>query len=418
MLFSQWWSYLTGYLEIEIQGEALEPFINMAITRGILLWEIRRIDANKMLARVRISGFFGLRYIARRTRCRVKIRKRYGLPFFLAKMQRRIMLVIGSILFLVTLYFLASFIWVVNVIGVETLENQAILEAAAQHGLRPGVWRARIDLDLLERQLKEDFPQVSFISIYTRGTIAVIEVVEKVLPPEVENEKQPANLIARRDGLIEDIIVIAGEPRVKPGDTVKIGQCLISGVVMPYSNETQLPGVTPPPALENTPQYVHARGWVRARVWYEGYGDAYLIEEEEKESGAKVQQIQVTWGNKQVTLWGPRAIPYVSYRQEQVEREWTFPVGQKREITLPRLQLKRTTYYEVLKQVVELGKVKAIQTATERALRQVEQQKQPGSITLQEKIETIPVEDERQVRVRVRREALEDIVQDQYFTPR
>jgi similar to stage IV sporulation protein len=413
----QWWSKLTGYLIIEVEGEGLEPFINMAMTRGILLWEIRRTGEHSLQARVRISGFFGLRHIARRTRCRVRIRARCGLPFLAAKIRRRKVLAIGSLLFLSILYLLSSFVWVVKVTGNENLKAEEILEAAEAHGLRPGVLRSQLDKSLLEQQLREEFPGLTFVTLWVKGTMIEIEVVEKVLPPEVENEKQPAHLIASRDGIVEDIVVMVGDPQVKPGDTVKTGQILISGVVPPPgTREPPLPGVILPPPLETEYKYVHARGLVRARVWYEGYGDAYLVEEEEYDGGEKATQFRATVGDKEIILWGPRTIPFTEYRQQSATKGWLSQGGQKWGLNFPPVHLHSVTFYEVIKQRVELGREGAVQAATKRAVPQVEQLRLPDSEKVQEKIELIPVEDENQVRVRVRLETIENIGQVKLFS--
>jgi len=242
VLINRGWSYLTGYLNIEVTGEDLEAFINMAISRGIFLWEIRRVNERTLLARVRISGFFGLRHISRRTRCRMRIKSRRGLPFLAVKIRKRKMLALGSLLFLMILYGLASFVWVVSVTGTNQLDPELILEVANQHGLRVGVLRSQLDKSLIEHQLKEDFPAASFINLQIKGTTVNIEIVEKVLPPEIETEKQSAHIVARRDGMIEDVVVMAGLAQVKPGDTVKKGQVLISGVVPPAAEQEQSAG--------------------------------------------------------------------------------------------------------------------------------------------------------------------------------
>ena len=415
MVTKRWWSYLTGYLIIKVVGEDLEAFINMAITRGILLWDIHRVNENVLIARVRISGFFGLRHISRRTRCRIRIRNRCGFPFLVVKLRKRKMLAVGSILFLVILYGLASFVWVVRVTGSNNLDAEMILQAAKRHGLRVGTLRSQMDKNLIERQLKEDFPDATFINLQIRGTMVTIEIVEKVLPPEVEKERQPANLVARRDGVIEDVVVMAGQAKVKPGDTVKTGQLLISGIVPPAAEQEQMPGVMLPPSTETGPKYVHARGLVRARVWYEGYGDAYLIEKEAQDSGEKTAQFWITLGGKEVMVWGPRTIPFADYRLTQEEKVWSF-ANQQWRINVPPIRLRVVNYYGVVEHQVVLGSEGAIRVATERAKKQIQEQRLEWSETVQEDLEIMTVEDANLVRIRTRLEAIEDIGREKLFS--
>jgi similar to stage IV sporulation protein len=260
-----------------------------------------------------------------------------------------------------------------------------------------------LDKNLIERQLKEDFPDATYINLQIIGTMVNIEIVEKVLPPELEREKLPAHLLARRDGIIEDVVVMAGDPKVKPGDTVRTGQLLISGIVPPAAAQEQMPGVILPPAIETEPKYVHARGLVRARVWYEGYGDAYLIEREELDSGEKARQLWITYGNKEVLVWGPRNIPYANHRRDQEEKKWQFAGA------------KVVNYYGVIINEVVLGPAGAQRVAAERAMKQIQGQLLNVSKMVQENVELIPVEDGNLVRVRVRIEAIEDIGREELF---
>ncbi len=416
MLINRGWSYLTGYLNIEVTGEDLEAFINMAITRGIFLWEIRRVNERTLRARVRISGFFGLRHISRRTRCRMRIRGRRGLPFLAVKIRKRKMLALGGLLFLMILYGLASFVWVVNVSGTNQLEPEQILEAANRHGLRVGTLRSQLDKSLIEDQLKEDFPAASFINLQIKGTTVNIEIVEKVLPPELETERQAAHIVARRDGIIEDVVVMAGLAQVKPGDTVRKGEVLISGIVPPAAEQEQMPGVILPPPLETGPRYVHAKGIVKARIWYEGYGDAYLVEKEELDSGEQTQQFWLNLRGKEVLVWGPRQIPYPHYRLTQEEKFWSFKANLPWELNLPAIRVRVVHYYGVEVQEIPLEPEAAEQLALERANKQIAELRAAESETVQEDRENLSVEDPNQVRVRVRLEAIEEVGQEKLFS--
>ena len=71
-----------------------------------------------------------------------------------------------------------------------------------------------------------------------------------------------------RDGLVERVVVTAGEPLVAPGDTVQAGMTLISGALTPgtqaYEERVQA----------GLPPVVRAAGSVLGRAWYRGYGEA------------------------------------------------------------------------------------------------------------------------------------------------
>ena len=52
----------------------------------------------------------------------------------------------------------------------------------------------------------------------------MIEVAEKTFP-STDEENMPGNLIAREDGIIEELLVLKGSPQVQEGDRVKKGRC-------------------------------------------------------------------------------------------------------------------------------------------------------------------------------------------------
>ncbi|OPZ94852.1 MAG: putative stage IV sporulation protein YqfD [Planctomycetes bacterium ADurb.Bin412] len=139
------WLYLKGYLEISIRGAMVERFINLATQQGVSPWDIRRINQT-VNAKINVSDFRCLRPLARKTQCRVRILGRHGLPFVVLRLRKRKTFAAGALLFCLTLYFLSSFIWFVEIAGTDELEPGLIREKAASLGIRPGVMRFSIDI--------------------------------------------------------------------------------------------------------------------------------------------------------------------------------------------------------------------------------------------------------------------------------
>ncbi|NPV90239.1 MAG: sporulation protein YqfD [Firmicutes bacterium] len=385
MRVSQWWSYLTGYLSIEVEGERLEPFVNMAMARGIMLWDLRRESATRLSARVRISGFFGLRHIARRNRCRLRIRRRYGFPFFAARMRKRKILMLGALFFIVLMYYLSSLVWFIEVTGNQQIAADDILRVAGREGLTPGTPGWRIDRLRLEKVLAQEFPEAAFFSVEGQGTRITIGVVEKRLPPPDEYRGGRFHVVAARDGVIEDVIVKVGEPRVKPGDKVRKGQVLISGI---------LPA---PTSLGSW--YVSAQGVVRARVRYTAYGESEILEHRQRKTGLKTLRVHLMAGGRDVILYGPREDPYPLYELQQREariRGWPTTVLWE-------------NIEELEDYVVEHGEAGALDLAMEQARAEIGGAVMPNSETLVEDVDRVPLNDPNRVRVRVQVEVREEI---------
>lgn len=69
------------------------------------------------------------------------------------------------------------------------------------------------------------------MSINVIGTVAYVEVIPEVdEPPEDGGEGDGSNLVAERDGVIVRFELIAGEPTVEIGRTVRKGELIASGL--------------------------------------------------------------------------------------------------------------------------------------------------------------------------------------------
>lgn len=78
---TEWLKRLRGYVKIRVWGFAPQRFINLCSNKGILLWNIEKQDDVYIMC-VSLESFYRLRSIARKTKVRVVISERYGLPFF------------------------------------------------------------------------------------------------------------------------------------------------------------------------------------------------------------------------------------------------------------------------------------------------------------------------------------------------
>ena len=311
MIFVRLWNYLAGYVLIRVEGLSLEKFINLAISNGIYLWRINRASYTVMTACVGIGGFKRLHAISRKVRCRIRIVEKRGFPFVAYRYRHRKMLIAGMLIFLAVLYGFSSFIWTVDVEGTEKVKPQRILDELSELGVKPGAHKGGLDLLAIENRMIINIPQISWISIEIKGSRALVRVAESVLPPPMVDKSVPANLVARRDGIIHRMIVLEGEAVVKEGQTVREGQLLVSGVI-DHPNTT---GV----------RYVHSMGQIMARTWYEGRSKVSLKEPLRKRTGNKLEIRYVELGNMKM-FRGSREIPYSHY-DLNIREEPFFPNG-------------------------------------------------------------------------------------------
>ena len=245
MLIRVFWAYMLGFLVLVVRGEHPERFINLASMRGVVLWDVIWVNQETILVKVAARSFKPLRHIARRTNAKVRIRVKGGLPFVLQRLRRRRMLTGGAITFCLLLYLFSSLIWTVDVIGTRQLDPAEVRREAASAGLYPGNLRFLVDGKDVADRLMLEMPGIAFAEVDFRGTQASIRIYERISP---QPSLGAANIVAVKDGVIRDILVLAGAPQVKEGDLVRAGQVLISGIIAPPPPpETE--GAPPPPLM-------------------------------------------------------------------------------------------------------------------------------------------------------------------------
>jgi len=415
MVLLRLFSFLLGHVSLIVCGESLEKFVNMAASRGIFLWDITRVGKDKVRVRVRISEVRPLRHIARTTGSRFSVEERNGLPFVLNRLKKRKLMAIGGAVFLVTLYFLSSFVWFIDVTGTDKLTKEEIRRIAAEAGLKRGIAKWHVDTKLVEKTIRDRMPSVAWAGVYVKGTRVTIEIAERKLVTE-ERDKGPAHIIAAKAGLIKEVLVLNGQAAVKEGDTVLPGQLLISGEikeeVKPRETNQPLPEGQEPPAPKYISRFVQAKGIVRARVWYEGYGECRFSETVEKLSGQEKTCVRIKFGSKEIIISGPKDSPYRHYETERQVK--SFPKW--RNIEIP-VELITVCYRE--KDIVRInyGQEGAKRTAEQKALRETMAKLPEGAKVVERRLETVNTgKAEDLLRIKAFVETIEDIGKSKPFT--
>lgn len=256
-MFLTVWNYLRGYVIIEVKGFSVERFLNLAAHKGIYLWDIEKTDSG-ISVKVSIKGFKMLKSAAKKTKCHIRIDKKAGFPFVMHKYRKRKILAMGILFFIITLYFLSSFIWSVEISGNKRIKMEDLKSYCLEKRLKPGTYKNNLDLRQIEKDFLNKFSDISWIAISTKGTKAKIELTETIVKPKIVDRNTPCDIVASKNGLIVSIVTNAGTPKVKPKDVVEQGDILVSGELI-IGEE----------GAEQKRQYVHASAEVKAKLWYE-----------------------------------------------------------------------------------------------------------------------------------------------------
>lgn len=315
MIIIRLWNFLRGYAIIIVEGLKIERFINMAISNGIYIWDIKKLSYTSISAKIGLQNFRKMREIVRRTDSSIRIEEKRGLPFILKNMKKRKLFTISVALFILLIYIMCAHVWMIEVTGTKKVDPQAIIAIVNKEGLKEGVLKSKVDKHAIENRVLIKTPQLTWIGIQIRGTKAIVEVVERRDEPEILSKTDACDIVAGKSGVIEKLLVLNGDGLVKDGTTVKKGQLLVTGTITRENTETR---------------YVHSLAQVTARTWYEDAEEMDLQQIEFKETGRNATYYTLKILDKEFSLKKP--IPYSEYKELREERniisfgDYVFPV--------------------------------------------------------------------------------------------
>lgn len=398
--------FVNGVVRIEIYGPVPEKLINLCMAHGIFLWAIIK-RGEKMHASLYVHNFFEIRPLVRKSQCRVRVISYNGLPFLWKRLQRRKMLWVGVAVFFFLLNYLVSYVWFIDIIGMKTMPPERVLSIAQNYGLQTGMPKERLQTKLIENHLLMEIPELAWVGISTQGTRVVIEVVEKAQAKEAD--KAPAHIVAAKDGIIIEAIALAGEPVVSRGATVKRGDILIKGII----SEPAVVNPQKESEMKSIPQQqIRAKGIVKARVWYEGYGESLLEEIVWERTGRHVFSITTKIGSWEALLSKAQNQPFDAYVTETLQKR--FPIWRN---TALAVESTINTYHELQSRVVTRGETEARELARERALATVRNKIPEAAQILANDIVLIKSAEPNLVRVKAHVETIEDIGEPKSINP-
>ena len=230
--------YVRGYLRIRIWGFSPERFMNLCSNKGILLWDIVR-EGDVYYMNIGLRGFRELKPIMKKTGTRVAILEKYGLPFFLPRLVKRKIFVLGLILAIAFWMISSFFIWDIRLNGNYQITRDVFDTFLKENHVTIGMRKDDLDIEELEKQIRRKFPQVTWASARLDGIRLEIDIKENDAPIIVEDREseQGMDLVAEFDGTVVSMIVRSGVPVVSIGDSVEKGTVLVEGKVPVYNED-------------------------------------------------------------------------------------------------------------------------------------------------------------------------------------
>ena len=280
--------YIKGYLRVEIEGYFIERLMNLCANKSILLWKSNRKKSTLLDTNVRIKDFKKIIKLAKETKCKIRIKRKSGLPFIFNRYRKRKVFLVLFTFIIMCLIVLSNFIWNIEIEGNEKVSNMEILKSLKEQGLYIGSLKTKINQNEIINKLRLERNDLAWIGIEIKGTNAKIKIAEIKKKPDIIDENEFCNIVATKPGIITKITAQNGTALVKEGDLVNEKTVLIGGWLDGKYTGTR---------------YVHANGNVQAKVWYKKNKKIELNQVKLSETGNSENKYSVKINNFQINFY-------------------------------------------------------------------------------------------------------------------
>ena len=257
-------------MKVWIEGRGMERFFNIAAQRGIVIEKIEtkeipaaEYDGNRhdrydnhvekkelekedkkqgktVCFEISPRNFKRLKPIARKTDVRLRITEKHGFPFWLILGRRRSLWAGGLAAFFLLIYLSSFYVWDISFDGNHRFTDEMLLHFMDTIPVQCGMRKKEISCGDLEKQIRNAFPEIGWVSAELTGTRLTVHVRENGILKAETGSDAPCELTAGSDGTVTKIIVRNGIVRVKAGDEVKTGDVLVSGKLPIYDDSETL----------------------------------------------------------------------------------------------------------------------------------------------------------------------------------
>ncbi|MBC7765605.1 MAG: sporulation protein YqfD [Hyphomonadaceae bacterium] len=386
--------WFRGFITLYIEGYFCEKFINLCAVHRISIWHVRKINHSAMSLRMETEAFKKMREIAHKTRCKVKIKSKHGLPFILFRYRKRKPFLFGVAFAICMMLFMGAFVWEIEIVGNDKIPTENLMAELSQCGLVTGQFKNTFDCKQIAEDMMVRMNELSWVSVDIKGTKAYVYLKERVMPPKIVSKDTPCNIIATRDGVIKSIVTKNGGQIVKVGDTVQKGQLLVSGILENIPDGTEKSIGT---------RYVHAISEVHARTWYEKATDVKLKQSKKILTGNQMSKTSVNIFNFSINLFINTGISYANYDKITKNSQWS--IG--KHFSLP-VKVTSDIYQEVLLEEEIVTPEQAITQATDTLVEEIKKELPPACQVVKPTQDHVTV-DADTITVRVVLECLENI---------
>ena len=354
-------------IEICIKGDNAERFFNLCAYHNITFYNLTLKD-NDYYANIRANDFFCLKSLSKKCLIKINISQKIGLYFKIKHLYQKKVFLLLPVLVLLILIASSNLLWNVRLEGNNTITTDLLKDFLSAEGIYYGMPLEKIPIMDLKTNLRKQFPQIKWVSMYLKGTSLQVSIKENdTYDYEIISITEGENLIAPVSGIVDSVLLRQGTLVVEEGMKVKKGDIMIMGKVDVLSED----------------------GSVKTTHYCRADGDIYLLYElpikeiisyqyQEKEyTQNQYTKYQYLWRNEEISFI-PFKIPFETYDSITEYKD----INLLSIFSIP-LKIQKATYYEYhlvnkeyskeeSKDLLEKKLQKIIETLTEKGVQIIE----------------------------------------------
>ncbi len=247
-------------ITLEIKGPELVRFLNICAFHRVVFYETAEMEEG-ISCQIALKDLKTVYENRHKARISIRIIKKQGIYFNYRKNRKRKAAYLFALGAFVLLYVMSMFIWDISFEGNVRYTDSFLLDFVKEAGYYPGMRIDSISCSELERAIRNQYDDITWVSAMIDGTRLVIMIKENNDAEPVTEQSVPSDLFASQSGLITKMVTRTGVPKAAVGDRVEKGSLLISGAV-PVMNDSQ-----------ETDHYIYSQAsadvWIRYETWYE-----------------------------------------------------------------------------------------------------------------------------------------------------
>lgn len=307
--------YISGYSIILVESVYAIKAINILLSYSLTEDELNRDKDGSVAFRISNVNMKIFSRLAEENMIEYVVLSTRGFGTFIRSHIDRIGLLIGGSVVALILAVSSQYVWGFTFVGNTTVTDSEIIEILNNVGFGIGTKYSDVDFPLLQNDALMYTDKLAWISVNMSGSLAQVEVLERVKGNETDFTGKYANVIATEDGTIELIVEAGGEVVVEPGDFVRKGDLLISGITADKSGNLR---------------YEYARGSIKARVTRSFTIESPKFISEKSYTGKQKKDFAIKILGKSINLFVKGGSSYEEYdiieEKEQIHLFGIFPI--------------------------------------------------------------------------------------------